>query len=184
MPNATYQNPSHEERFYCNVVDLSKLIEELITICYENGYKYVHPSLVKLATMVISGTNKTTIMENFIFYSYPYWEKIAKREESFFLENCKNVFKDLPLDKVDAFKVLFTAVDSNGTPIINDEDRCGIWDFFEGLIRICIKYIHEKRKPKLKSTPEGTKRVYETKFFPDINLQRYATLWKVELKWD
>ena len=172
--------PSHEQRFYENIIDLNELIYELICICYENGYKEIHPSLVKLVGNVLERFDKTKIIDNFINYSNEYWDKIMIHDRSFFIDNARNIFQDLPIDKVDAFKILFTAKDKHNNSLITKEDENSIWDFFD---RICIKYIHDKREPKNKLTENGLKPIYTVKFFPDIKLQKYSKHWNVSLQW-
>lgn len=180
-PSLSYE--SHEQRFYDNVKDLSELIYELISLCYDNGYKHVHPELVKLASQVLSNFDKQRIIENFIQYSKPYWDNIIDRDEQFFILHASKVFSDLPLDNVDAFKILFTSTDKSGHLIINNDDKQAIWLFFDSLIKIVIKYIHEKRGPKLKESDEGLKPIYSIKYHHDIKLQKFARHYKIELSW-
>ena len=169
--------PSHEERFHLNVIDLSNLIHELISLCYEKGYTDLNPNIVKLASNIVERLDKNRLLENFIQYTNEYWEQISKRDSEFFMENANKVFCDLPIDKVNAFQVLFTARDNNGQPIIGKDDEDAIWDYFDSLIRICIKYIYEKREPFFKDGVE----TYKNKYYKDIPLKKYAKHWKVDL---
>lgn len=177
--------PSEEERFCRNIVDLTTLLHELISICHKAGKTKIEPALIALVGGIIENYDKTTVIENFIFYSYEFWDQIAKREEAFFSENCAKVFRDLPKDHVGAFKELFEARDNQGNPIIIDEDKDAIWDYFDSLIKICIKYVHKVRCPKMKDFGDGKgpKPVYSVNKFPDIKLQHYANMWKVSLTW-
>ena len=178
--------PSEEERFSKNIVDLTSLLHELIGDCHKLGKTKIEPALILIAGGIIEAYNKVNIIENFIFYSYEFWDQISKKEESFFTENCAKVFRDLPKDHVGAFKDLFEATDNQGNPIIIQDDKNAIWDYFDSLIKICIKYVHRIRGPKLKNFDDGkgARPVYTVDKFRDIKLTHYANVWKVNLRWE
>ncbi len=177
--------PNEEERFSRNIVDLTDLIHELIGTCYKAGKTAIQPALIMLAGGILEAYDKVKMIENFIYYSHEFWTQISKREESFFGENCAKVFRDLPKKHVGAFKELFEATDNQGSPIIIKEEKDSIWDYFDSLIKICIKYVHRKRGPKMKDFGDGkgTRPVYTVEIFSDIRLQYFASIWKVDLKW-
>ena len=177
--------PNEEERLSGNIVDLTNLIYELIGICHKAGKTKIEPALIMLASGIIEAYDKTKIIENFIYYSVDFWDQISQRDESFFGENCAKVFCDLPKDHVGAFKELFEATDIEGNPIIIQDDKNAIWDFFDSLIKICIKYIHRVRGPKIKDFEDGKgdRPVYTISKFPDVKIQRFAGIWKIDLKW-
>ena len=161
--------PSHEERFYRNVVDLTKLVYELITICSKHGATDIDPKLVDLAGMILSQINKVTIITNYIYYSHQHWDSMKERSRQYLMDNAKYIFRDLPMDKVDAFKILFTARDKNGQNIISRSDEEAIWKYFDSLVKISIKYVAFRRKT-------------EPDFFKNIDLQYHASKWGVQLE--
>ena len=152
---------------------------ELIEDCSKRGKTSLNPTLISLGLTFLTTYNKSTLIENFIHYSYEYWGQIQNREEKFFRDNCANLFPDLPIKHVNAFKELF----NDEEDIITDDDKNSIWGYFESLIRIGIKYIHRERGPKIRDVGEGPQRVYSRKEFPKIDLPKHANIWKVELKW-
>lgn len=168
------------EKFLQNVVDLTELLQELIAVCYEKKQTTIHPSLIQVAGKFILCLNKIVVIETFIKRSYPYWDRIINREEKFFLENTRDVFGDLPEDHVDGFRVLFSSRDKNGKLLMCEEDKNAIWDFFDSLVRIAIVYIHEKRIPKLKDN----RKIYTIKYETDIDIIKYAHIFKVVLQWN
>lgn len=181
------EEPSHTKRFYQNIMDLASLIHELIIICYDKGYKSVDPRIVKFGSVFLGTMDEVTIIDVFIKNSYMHWVKIHGRDESFFMDNAKDIFSKVPGSQhLDSFKVLMESKTATGENVIITEDRDALWDYFDSLIKICIKYIHQGRGPKVidkdgKSTP-----VYTVKFYPEItNLHHMAKLWKIErdLKW-
>ncbi len=178
------EQPSPKIRFHENIVDLTSLMHELISICYDAGKTNINPALVLFAGGLLDSYDKKKMIENFIEYSYDYWEIIHKKNEIFFIENCKDVFKDLPVNHVDAFSVLFQSTNIGGLPIIIDEDKNAIWDYFYSLIKICIKYIHLQRGPQIIFHDGKHKKVYNKKVFSNINrLQYYADKFKIKLNW-
>jgi hypothetical protein len=185
------QAPPEEERFKTNILDLTSLVHELSTICWDNGVKDVNPTLVSLAESYLSGYDKIKLINTFIEHSYKnpkneeedLWTKIHSRNENFFIDNAHIIFQHLPIDtnNINAFKVFFTAVDQNGNNIIIQEDRDAIWDIFGSLIKICIKYVHRERGIEMISTPNGLRPKYQNQVFPHIEVRKQARLWGIKL---
>ena len=176
--------PPEEERFNRNVLDLSDLVHELTTICWDEGCKDVNPVLIIGAKLFISSYDKIELIETFITYSWEFWEEVKERNENFFLEHASAIFEHLPVDKgnIGAFKLLFTAEDRDGTYIIDQEDRDAVWDMFDSLVKICIKYVHRVRDMKLLDTGSGMKPIYVNKKFYEIkNIRKLAKEWDIEL---
>ena len=44
--------PSEEERFLANVLDLSDLVHELTTICWDEGIKDINPILENITSLI------------------------------------------------------------------------------------------------------------------------------------
>lgn len=177
------QAPSEEKRFMANVLDLTNLVHELATICWDAGRRDINPQLVVLAENYLEQYDPTKLIEIFINHSYEHWSKIKHRDENFFINNANAIFKYLPIDtnNINAFKIFFTAMGDDGDYIIIQEDRDAIWDIFDSLIKICIKYIHRVRGVKLIETDRGLRPVYKTKKFPDIKVREQANIWGIEL---
>jgi hypothetical protein len=174
--------PSHEKRFQANVVGLAELLQDIVEEVQRKGYKVIQLELLRLATSLLSKMNPEDLINGFIRYSHLHWDKIHERNRDFFIHNAQNVFGDLPFKDINAFKNLFELQDSRGNYVVSKEDENDIWSFFSPLVKICIKYIHSKRQPKLIQGKRGEERIYEGTFMPEIkDLHIHAARWKVVL---
>lgn len=177
------QNPPEEKRFIANVLDLVALGHELISDCWDKGIKDINPQWIAIAENYLEGYNPVELIETFIKHSYPYWDQIKNHEEQFFIDNAHVIFGNLPIDtsNINAFKLIFTATDSNGNDVVIQEDRDAIWTITESLVKICIKYIHRVRGVKLVQTKDGLRPAYINKNFPKIKVREQANLWNIDL---
>src|SRR3989337_4036015 len=96
-----------EERFASNAIIMAQAVHESITRLYSQGYKTIDPNIVAFAATVISAFNKEHLIQGFIENSHEKcWDGIKTRNEVFFVENSRDIFKYLPMDKVNLFKDL------------------------------------------------------------------------------
>lgn len=169
------------QRFSENMSEFIALNRELLTKTYEEGKTTIDPNIVNIVEEVLKVYNKDKMVNNFISYSEPYWGEINKRDQSFFSEHCAKVFRDLPKDYVDSFKVLFESKDDETNEfIVCDEDRTAIWEYLNCLIATCINHIHHSRGP---TWQDGTK-AYSINYRPDVKkLQAWAKIFNLTLEW-
>ncbi len=177
------EKPSEEERFLTNILDLTDLIHELSSICWEAGCNEINPSLIAFARGYLANYDSVDLINTFIRYSNMYWHEIKDRNEDFFINHANEIFVHLPIkiDKINAFKILFTTVDENDKYIIITEDRNAVWEIFDSLVKICIKYIHKIRGVVLKPTDKGLRPVYKKNLYPKIKVRELAYIWKIIL---
>lgn len=71
---------------------------------------------------------------------YPHRKKIMNQDESFFIENSKNLFEGLPSDRIQYYEHLITKTDR-----IADEDRELFWAHLQVILSIIEKYRKEKK---------------------------------------
>ena len=64
--------PSEEERFSANSNDLSSLVHELTSKCWDAGHKEINPLLITLAQGYLNSLNKTVLIETFITHSHDF----------------------------------------------------------------------------------------------------------------
>ena len=188
-------DPPEEKKFITNVLDLTALVHELATTCWQKGIKEINPQLVLFAEKYLESCDSTQLIEKFIdscnkHYetgkydpTKDYWEKIRERNEVFFAENAHSIFNNLPVDtkNINAFKIFFTAKDDQGNKIIPDDDRNAIWDIFDSLVKISIKYVHRIREVRLDKTEQGLRPVYTNNKFPQIKVRKLAKIWDITL---
>lgn len=177
-------NLPEEDRFHRNVIDLTQLIHELVEDAHNRGYQIINPNLIILGSMFLQGYNKQSLINNFITYSHAdYWEEIRHRDENFFSEHASKIFQGLPVNNVNAFKELFVLKDANGQPVISQEDRDVIWEYFDSLIIISIKYVHRCRGPQSKVTGDGVIQSYTKRFMEYVDLPTHVRRWSVHLEY-
>lgn len=173
-----------EERFARNTAIMAQAIKECIQQLYNAGYKTVDPTLVSLAASLISTFDKHYLIQGFINNSHERcWDQVKNRNEEFFVEHAGEVFKYLPMDKVNLFKDLFTTKDAQGQSVISQALKNQIWDLFDAMVKISIKYIHKGRDPYSYQNENGqVVNAYRASFFDVVDLQRHVKVWEVKLE--
>ena len=172
-----------EERFSMNTRIMAQAVHESVSKLYNAGYKTVDPNIIAMAVVVISGFDKHYLIQGFIENSHEVcWDGIKKRDEVFFVNNSKNIFKYLPMDKVDLFKDLFFTKDAQGNNVISQSFKDQLWGLLDAMIKISIKYIHRQRDPYSYSTDGSMVNTYGSQFFDEVNLQHHASVWGVKLE--
>jgi len=177
--------PPEEERFADNTKGLSELTCNLVEQAYKDKYTTISPELVKIASCFIENMDKVVILESFVEYSHTFWDQIKERRREFFMENAGNIFKDLPVSNVSAFKMLFTTYKPDGSLIISDDSINSLWEFFDSLIKICIKYVHKKRKPFSRPSPtipNTSEFLYHNRYMDQIDILAHAKKWSINLE--
>ena len=138
--------PPEEDRFSRNATIMAQAVQEGVQNLYDAGYQTVSPVIVSVVAAVISSFDKKVLIEGFIDNSYRQcWEKIRLRDEVFFVENASQVFQYLPVDKVNLFKDLFTTKDKNGNSVVPEDIKDQVWNLFDSMIKISIKYVSPLR---------------------------------------
>lgn len=171
-----------EERFSKNVVIMAQAINASIQELYAAGYQTVNPLLVQVASTIISGYPKHELIQGFIENSHELcWDNIKKRDENYFVNNASDVFKYLPMDKVNLFKDLFLTNDENGKSVVSLDLKESIWKLFDAMIKISIKYIHTQRGPCTQVIGDKTSPAYKRSFFPEVQLENHAKKWGITL---
>jgi len=134
-----------EERFLENIKCLIQLVAYLTQQARDKGCTIVGKDMIDIASHFITALDKHYLLKTFVFYSHKSWDKIKIRNRDFFTKEgeADNIFKNLPVEGVYAFRTLFTTLDKNGKPIITDGDVEDIWDGFGSLVKISIKYINK-----------------------------------------
>lgn len=172
-----------EERFAKNTTIMAQAVHESVQKLYNGGYKTVDPGMVAFAVTVISAFDKHFLIQGFIENSHEKcWDSIKGRNEIFFIENASDIFKYLPMDKVNLFKDLFLTKDPQGNSVISQSLKNQLWDLFDAMIKISIKYIHKHRSPYSYQTDTGIVNAYAASFFDEVDLNRHAGVWGVKLE--
>ena len=155
------QDLTPQERFKVNINDLSGLVLEIIEECTEKGFTELDPKLVDVGGKILKGVGTVKLIETFIYFSYEFWDSIVEGQESFFINHSSDIFGDLPVGQVSAFKVLYTSVDNSGKPYVCTDDKKEIKEYFVVNLKICLKYLHAN--PDAVSRIQMKKRTYGEK---------------------
>lgn len=169
-----------EERFYKNICVMGEAIHECVSKLYQKGYETVDPKIILMSLELMSVFDKHFLIQGFIGNSHiKCWDYVKIRDEVFFVENASDVFKYLPMDKINLFKDLFLTKDPNGESVVPQALKDQIWSILDAMIKISIKYVHKNRIPTLKS--DGTKVYEKPDFFKDVDVEGHARNWGVVL---
>lgn len=172
-----------EERFAKNTIIMAQAVHESIKKLYDSGYKTVDPNIISLAVTVISAFDKHYLVQGFIETSHEKcWDGIKKRDEEFFVNNASDIFGYLPMEHVNLFKDLFMTKDTNGNCVISQSLKNQLWDLFDAMIKISIKYIHKNRGPFSYTADQGVINAYNSSFFDEVDLHHHASVWCVKLE--
>lgn len=178
--------PTQTEKFENVMCSLCDNIKGMLSDVYEMGHQRLHPKLLDAIKAYLLEKDIEGVIEKFVNGSINFWEQLRSHDEDFFVKNVGKVFGDLPYpDEIAEFSRLFLLTDVAGERILTEEDRDIIWEHFDAMIKICIKYIHKGRNPRLKPPDSNgkSKAVYTKNFFPKIKLAEQARKWEVELTW-
>jgi hypothetical protein len=182
---STYTTPTiipEEERFSKNATIMTQAIQEGIQRLYDSGYQTVDPILVSTASVLIASFNKHYLIQGFIDNSHDTcWDKIKARDEEYFVNHASDIFKYLPMDKVNLFKDLFLTKDINGRGVVSNSLKEQIWELFDAMIKIAIKYVHKGRAPYSYSTASGLCNAYDASFMDYVNIDKHAQVWGLKL---
>lgn len=172
-----------EERFAKNATIMAQAIQDGVQRLFDAGYQTVNPKLIGTAAVLISNFNKHYLIQGFIENSHTAcWDKIKERDENFFVENASNIFRYLPMDKVNLFKDLFLTKDQRGVSVVSESLKQQIWCLFDAMIKISIKYIHRGRNPQAFNVDKKQVNRYTASFFDDVDLEYHARVWNLKLE--
>jgi hypothetical protein len=175
---STVSDASEPKRFSDNMEILVDAVHDCVTKLHNGGYKTINPIFVLLVKQIIGSYDKNRLINGFITNSHKKcWENIKNRDEIFFSENSSEIFKELPMDKVNLFKDLFTTKDRNGVSVISDELKTQIWTIISAMVKISIKHVHKGRRPY----SIGGDNIYEVNFHPEVDVDYHSSLWGIKL---
>ena len=165
-------------KFKTNLIQLCNDMKDIIAPIYEKGLTNINPQLIEFVSAFLNTYDTNQLFNNFISYSCDYWGKIKAKDESFFIENAKDIFRDLPVDNIDPFKEFFEG--SN----IEDEDKDLIWEYFTSFVKLSLRHIHTMRCPAWKENDGNYKKVYSNQVYMEVkNLTRMAKEFDIKLEW-
>ena len=193
---------STSERYKDNLLALCDVTKEIIVHIQKQGIKTrLQPSIIDFGSSIIESSSPESIIDGFIKRSHEYcvkykiedgsdphpyvWEKIRNKEEDFLLNNLNTLFGELSKDTVILFAELFSITDSKGKLAVSSEKKEDMWSLLHGMVRICINYIHEKRKPgEIEKEINGEiikTKGYTVTFYSDIKVKALTEKWNMNV---
>lgn len=164
--------PPEEVRFKNNAVIMTKALHTGLNKLKQEGYD-VDVGIIAMASALIEGFQPQVLINGFITNAHLFWDKIHERNDDFFIHNASSIFEYLPTDSVNVFKDLYLTKNAKGESVISKKLKDEIWDLFDAMIKISIKYIHKHRKM--------VNGVYTQEFFQVVPLDHHINVWKVKL---
>lgn len=177
------QTPPEEERFQKNAVVLGNLVQKCVEDLNKAGHNSISPMTVQFATTLIGSFDKGFLIQGFIENSHKEcWDQIKRRDEDFFVKNAGEIFKMLPTERVNLFRDVFLIRNADGKSVVPHESKSQLWDLFDALIKISIKYIHRNRQPYSQNVNGQLKQGYYASFFDEVDIEYHSDVWKVKLE--
>ena len=171
------------DKFKTNIIALLDIIHELLEDFSKRADIKINPQLVMLGKSFINTCSSSMIIDTFIDKSFEHWDRIKTRDEKFFVENCDTIFGDIPLLDTSILKTIYETTDRKGSQLLSDDDKETLWKFFESMVKLSLKHIHEQREPVLKMVENRNEKLYSKKLYDYVNLSEHSKIWSVELVW-
>jgi hypothetical protein len=129
-----------QERFKKNVEAIAQVIQNHIIRHRPKYPNLPDPKLIEAGKTMLETYDAEKLIQIFIRHSKPYWPEIKKRNKDFFVTSADKIFGGFGFgDKVESFKLLFTAPD-----VIDGQTLTMFYDKFQEMVRQCLVYILEK----------------------------------------
>lgn len=130
-----------KERFYENLLYIADV---LLRVLKQMPAPPLLPEIVQVIVANLSSKTpeeKKDIIEGYIKRSHMHWDHIRSRNTEYLVQNAATLFNEVPIDISGLLRTLLSG--SNMHP----SDLTRIWNTANGMVRICIRYIHVGRRP-------------------------------------
>ena len=145
--------PPPQVRFYDNTMYLAHYCEGLICKAHDSGLTTIDPINVRLGVAWMESTYSSDEDKHLLISqlhsstSYPYWSTSACARSSSSTRRSTRSSTNGTSRTSALFRDLFFVKKADGTLFISAEQKKTIWDTFNGMVKICIHYVHEMREP-------------------------------------
>lgn len=184
-----------EVRFFANTKQLLGILRKHFEELNKNGYTTITTQKIDIGLAVFETMDKHYVIHRFIKFTHANWDQIHARNSDFFINNSSQVFSAMSKENFNILNELFTLKDAKGKPVVTEELKNLVLDFFSTMVKCSIKYIHKNRSPY---SFEG-QNFYENEFllFPSlcavdannipiptivpVNIDHHISMWKVKV---
>jgi hypothetical protein len=160
--------------------NLSDLCEFVISLFHRAKEQNVNVKLNEFALNIGKNMLHTysgeRLINNFIDKSYIHWNLIHEKDEETLYHKGVEIFSDLPNFVVMGIRDLLFSTTQDGERFLSIADRDYVWSVLHSMIKCCIKYIYEKRCPKVN---EDGVRKFTVTFQPHIKINAEVVKWQV-----
>ena len=168
---------SDPAKFKENLVNLCSLIVDFYDYADKQG---TNPPITKFVLMTgrsfFVGKTDDLLIDQFCQKSWQYWDRIKSRDEEFFLKNAASIFAGIPDLFISQFVSLIT-MDYNGSRLISKETLDDMWAHLEAMVKISIRYVHERRTPKKVDSVMK----YTVGYVPGLSIKKNVELFEVTI---
>lgn len=170
------------DRFQHNLKVLCETAITLISKLNNAGHNEITPLAVNMALVYVSTADKLGLLENFVNCSHKeHWDRIKDKDGDFFIQNAGAIFTLASDSMVEFFKLTFTCKGDDGKLVIGEEDRELLWRVLGNLVKLSIKYIHERRDGVKAGNMDGVYR--NSEYMREVELGKHVEKWGVVLEW-
>jgi len=155
-----------QERFQNVLVELMDFMTETVAYVKACGTKtIIEPCVLCIAKAIVQRWDATDTIKGFLERSLPHWDKILKQDRKFLTENLQVLFNECPRAYVTACQELLSH-DAIPTATIDS-----MFAFLTSMVRLCIRFIHEERKPV-----DGK---YTVEYHPELKVSELVKQWQL-----
>ncbi len=139
---------SYEDKFFNMLLTIltqikhcvSKLQKSGVDMSQTNGY-------FLLIDTFIDFPDRKNVVETFVKYSFPYWDKIRLKEDQFFITNAADIINKITGFTINPsiFELIHKVNAAKDEPesAITDADRNMLFDLLGGCVKWSIRYTHK-----------------------------------------
>lgn len=140
--------PPPIQRFKATLQTAFEALIEAVMVAQQKGFQGLKPEMIRLLSTLVLSYDDRIVIETFITHSSAYWDMIRERNEEFFTDHAHLIFSGFPLEQIDPFRQLFQKQTNSAESYISAQLKEDLWNNFEALIKISLRYICERRLEK------------------------------------
>jgi len=154
MSSAT---PDAAQRYKMTLSEMVALLQDLVRV--RPGQNYIKVEYLAAVHIYMGTANPYTLISTFIHNTFPYWNQVLDKDESFFVDNLLKLIPNEHQQIVQGIPALIVS--------LQPDEKVRVWMFVTALVKISLSYVHEQRVPtwsngsKRYATPAYTGRSFD-----------------------
>ena len=176
------QQQNTQAIFKLALLKLPEFIINVVRKFDQQGKKTIPADKFANASLVISLLPPEYIVDEFVKNSFlpnedPFWDYVAQRSEVSILKGLCKIFPSV-ID-YESVSGIFNDRDSVGNLIITDQVKKEFFSKIESLIKLAIRYVHEKRGPYSVKNNKAIKKFYENEYLEQLDVTKYSKIFEI-----